>query len=169
VIRKSTKVWITLLYLRKSPKPQNKCISKLPNSSTKHRSMKPYLSHKMHLFSFKRFTRAPYPALLLLGQIHLARAEVDLSREHYLKATEIDPEGQKTGAAPFLWSAQLSEEGGAESIRWFEKACMILRRELKDLEAKTGQDEAEDEVSETRRQLGETLCSMTEVYMTDLS
>jgi hypothetical protein len=44
-----------------------------------------------------------------------------------------------------------------------------LRRELKDLEAKTGQDEAEDEVSETRRQLGETLCSMTEVYMTDLS
>jgi tetratricopeptide (TPR) repeat protein len=113
--------------------------------------------------------RAPYPALLLLGQIHLARAEVDLSREHYLKATEVDPEGQKTGAAPFLWSAQLCEEGGEESIRWFEKACAILRRELEDLQAKIGHDEAEDEIIETARQLGETLCSMTEVYMTDLS
>jgi tetratricopeptide (TPR) repeat protein len=113
--------------------------------------------------------RAPYPALLLLGQIHLARAEVDLSRENYLKATEVDPDGQKTGAAPFLWSAQLSEEGGEESVTWFEKACAILRRELKDLEAISGRDEAKDEIAETRRQLGETLCSMTEVYMTDLS
>jgi tetratricopeptide (TPR) repeat protein len=112
---------------------------------------------------------APYPALLLLGQIYLAHGEVDLSREHYLKATELDPEGRKTGAAPFLWSAQLSEEGGEDSITWFEKACTILRRELKGLEEKYGIEEAEDEILKTRRELGEALCSMTEVYMTDLS
>ena len=113
--------------------------------------------------------RAPYPALLLLGQIQLARGEVDLARKHYLKATDVDPEVRKTGAAPFLWSAQLSEEGGEESIRWFEKACTILKRELKELEEGRGIEEHEDEIVETRRQLGETLCSMTEVYMTDLS
>lgn len=113
--------------------------------------------------------RALYPILLLLGQIHLARGENDLSRKHYLKATELDPEGRETGAAPFLWSAQLSEEGGEDSIRWFEKGCGILRRELEGLEGKFGIEEAEDEILKTRSQLGEALCSMTEVYMTDLS
>jgi tetratricopeptide (TPR) repeat protein len=113
--------------------------------------------------------QAPYPTLLLLGQIYLALGEIDLSREHYLKATEIDPEGRETGAEPFLWSAQLSEEGGEDSIRWLQKACGILRRELKGLEATHGIEEAEDEIVKTRRQLGEALCSMTEVYMTDLS
>jgi tetratricopeptide (TPR) repeat protein len=112
---------------------------------------------------------ASYPALLLLGEIYLARGEVDSSREHYLKATELDPEGRKIGAAPFLWSAQLSEDGGEDSIRWFEKACTVLRRELKDLEERHGIEEAEDEIIKTRGQLGEALCSMTEVYMTDLS
>jgi tetratricopeptide (TPR) repeat protein len=114
-------------------------------------------------------SRATYPSLLLLGQIYLALGEVDLSREKYLKATEIDPEGRETGAEPFLWSAQLSEEGGEDSIRWLEKACGILRRELKGLEAKHGIEEGEDEIIKTSRQLGEALCSMTEVYMTDLS
>lgn len=113
--------------------------------------------------------QASCPALLLLGQIYLALGEVDLSREQYLKATEIDFEGRKTGAAPFLWSAQLSEEGGEDSIGWFEKACVILRRELKELEEKYGIEETEEEIVKTRRQLGEALCSMTEVYMTDLS
>jgi tetratricopeptide (TPR) repeat protein len=113
--------------------------------------------------------RAVYPALLLLGQIYLARGEINLSREHYLKATNIDPEGWKTGAEPFLWCAQLSEEGGEDSIRWFEKGCAILRRELKVLEENYGIEEAEEEIVKTRQQLGEALCSMTEIYMTDLS
>ena len=113
--------------------------------------------------------RASYPALLLLGQIYLALGDVGLSREHYLKATEVDPDGSETGAAPFLWIAQLSEVGGEESIRWFEKACTILRRALRELEEQRGIEEAEDAIMEIRRQLGETLCSMTEVYMTDLS
>lgn len=113
--------------------------------------------------------QAPYLALLLLGQIHLERGEVELSRERYLAATEVDPEGRKIGAAPFLWIAQLSDEGGEDSIGWFEKACTILRRELKELEMNHGIEEAEEEILRARRQLGEALCSMTEVYMTDLS
>lgn len=113
--------------------------------------------------------KASCPALLLLGQIHLERGEVDLSRERYLAATEVDPEGRKIGATPFLWIAQLSEEGGEDSISGFEKACSILRRDLKELEANHGIEEAEEEILRTRRQLGEALCSMTEVYMTDLS
>ena len=112
---------------------------------------------------------ACYPALLLLGEIYLAQGEIDESREHYSIATGLDPEGWKIGAAPFLWCAQLSEEGGEDSIRWFERACTILRRELKNLEVKHGEEEAEEEIVKTRRQLGEALCSMTEVYMTDLS
>ncbi|KAF7503368.1 hypothetical protein GJ744_003932 [Endocarpon pusillum] len=95
--------------------------------------------------------RASYPTLLLLGQIYLALGDVGLSREHYFKATE------------------LSEVGGEESIKWFEKACAILRRALRELEEQHGIEEAEDAIIDTRRQLGETLCSMTEVYMTDLS
>ncbi len=114
-------------------------------------------------------SRASYPALLLLGEIYLALGDVDLSREHYLKAIEVDPDGTEIGAAPFLWSAQLSEVGGDESIRWFEKACTILRRALKELEEQHGIEEAEGTIVETRRQLADTLCSMTEVYMTDLS
>ncbi len=118
---------------------------------------------------FPNDPQATYPAFLLLGQIQLARGEVDLSRGHYLKATQVDPEGRKTGATPFLWIAQLSEEGGEDSIEWFERACAILRRELKEFESKYGIEEAGDEILEKRRQLGEALCSMTEVYMTDLS
>jgi tetratricopeptide (TPR) repeat protein len=128
---------------------------------------------KRALDTFKEYypdnPQAPYPAFVLLGQIYLARGEVELSREHYLKAIEVDPDGQKIGAAPFLWIAQLCEEGGEESIKWFEKASVILRRELKRSEEHYGIEEAEDEINEIRRQLGETLCSMTEVYMTDLS
>lgn len=112
---------------------------------------------------------ASYPALLLLGEIYLAHGEIEESREHYRKATELDPEGWNIGASPFLWCAQLSEEGGEDSISWFERACTILRREVKNLEAKNGIEEDEEEMVKTRRQLGEALCSMTEVYMTDLS
>lgn len=112
---------------------------------------------------------ASCPALLLLGEIHLGRAEVELSRSCYLKATELDPQGRKAGATPFLWCAQLSEEGGDDSIRWFEQACTILRRDLNELEEIAQTKDVEEEIQTARNQLGEALCSMTEVYMTDLS
>ena len=109
------------------------------------------------------------PALLLLGEIYLAAGDVDSSRRCYLEATEVDPHGAKSGASPFLWVAQLSEEGGEDSIRWFEKACDILRAEIKSFEERPDVTAIQEEVSRVRKQLGEALCSMAEVYMTDLS
>ncbi|KAF2495793.1 TPR domain-containing protein [Lophium mytilinum] len=118
-------------------------------------------------------TIASLPALTLLGEINVELGEVDTARELFVRAAALDPEGavveaQGGGAEKFLWLAQLCEEGGAESVGWFEKGAVALRRELGELEGKRGK-EVEEVVEEKKRKLADALCGVAEVYMTDLS
>ena len=70
-----------------------------------------------------------------------------------------------------MYLAQLSEEGGAQSITYFERGCEVLRNEI-DVLSSTLQDDDEDGtllVKFKQAKLSEALCGMAEVYMTDLS
>lgn len=133
------------------------------------------------------------PALSLLGAIHLELGSPDEARNAFLEAVELDPAGttptdSEGGAAErFLWLAQLCEEGGDESLRWFERGIGVLEREIQALadgkplpkssqrngmdrrEDRLGTVSVEDLLEEKRRKVAEALCGMAEVWMTDLS
>jgi hypothetical protein len=85
----------------------------------------------------------------------------------------IDPDGgisesKGGGAEKFLWLAQLSEEGGADSVRWFEKGVATLRRDIQSLEQSASADDAAI-AKEQKQKLAHALCGLVEIYMTDLS
>lgn len=91
---------------------------------------------------------------------------------------ELDPDGQEIaieggGAEKFLWLAQLCEEGGAESVEWFEKGCASLRHEISLLESnirkQNNVEEVETEIQDRRHKLSTALCGIVEIWMTDLS
>lgn len=113
---------------------------------------------------------AQLPALLLLAQAALDLGDPDEARRRYKAAVEIDPEGERTGADPFLWLAQLSENGGQESVSLFQQGVAILNHEVGQLEEVASQVEnVQDVLLEKRQKMVDALCGMVEVYMTDLS
>ncbi|RAR07066.1 tpr domain-containing protein [Stemphylium lycopersici] len=113
---------------------------------------------------------AALPALNLLGEINVELGDPDSAREAFQAAIVIDPEGANDGAEKFLWMAQLNEEGGAESVQWFEKGIEVLKREISELEGKmVKQDDMEELLEEKRQKIANSLCGIAEVYMTDLS
>jgi tetratricopeptide (TPR) repeat protein len=114
-------------------------------------------------------TLAALPALNLLGEINVELGDPDSAREAFLAAIALDTEGAHDGAEKFLWLAQLNEEGGAESVRWFEKGVEVLKREMGELEGKTVKVEIADALDEKKQKIANALCGMAEVYMTDLS
>ena len=84
------------------------------------------------------------------------------------------PEGDGGGAEKFLWLAQLCDNGGYESIAWFEKGLSILERELRLLDDSIQLEgdahvDRRGEAEEKRRKVAAALCGMVEVWMTDLS
>lgn len=114
-------------------------------------------------------------ALNLLGTLHVEAGEVDDARSYFERAVKLDPEGSVDekvggGAEKFMLLAQLSEEGGQDSVRWFERGAASLRKQI---EALTGLSrrtpEQEISLDEKQQKLGEVLCAVVEVYMTDLS
>ncbi|KAK4673545.1 hypothetical protein QC763_0015120 [Podospora pseudopauciseta] len=118
-------------------------------------------------------------ALSLLGQIHVELGEVDSAHQFFLSAVNVDedgslPEDLGGGAEKFLWLAQLSEEGGQDSVGWFERGAAALRAQIQTLtdaleSRPLTRDEQEAAINEKRRKLADTLCAVAEVYMTDLS
>lgn len=118
------------------------------------------------------------PALNLLGEICVELGEIDAARDYFEKAATLDPQGSVEGplgggAEKFLWLAQLNEEGGKQSVTWFEKGAQALQNEITALESgqATGLDD-EDLLMlrvEKKRKLANALCGIVEVYMTDLS
>ncbi|CAG8950677.1 hypothetical protein HYFRA_00002888 [Hymenoscyphus fraxineus] len=118
---------------------------------------------------------ASLPALNLLGEIHVELGEIDAAREYFLRAVAIDRDGTVGeelggGAEKFLWLAQLSEEGGNDSVGWFEKGAGALRIQIQALQERRKLDaEGEALLEEKRRKLAVALCGVVEVYMTDLS
>ena len=115
-------------------------------------------------------TAAALPALNLLGEINVELGNPDTAREAFQAAAAIDAEGTQDGAEKFLWLAQLNEEGGAESVKWFEKGIEVLKREIGVLEGKRVQNgETEELLEEKKQKIANSLCGIAEVYMTDLS
>ncbi|KAH8591666.1 hypothetical protein B0O99DRAFT_654332 [Bisporella sp. PMI_857] len=115
------------------------------------------------------------PALNLLGEIHVELGEIDAAREYFSRAAIIDEDcdiGEELGggAEKFLWLAQLSEEGGQDSVDWYERGATSLRIQIQALLDRKIQDtESQTLLEEKRRKLAIALCSVVEVYMTDLS
>ncbi|KAL8715222.1 MAG: hypothetical protein Q9220_001180 [cf. Caloplaca sp. 1 TL-2023] len=107
------------------------------------------------------------PALTLLAEIHLELGNLDTARDSFLRASKLDPDGsvpesQGGGVEKFLWLAQLSEEGGQDSVSWFEKGIMVLRNAI----ASSPDTQVE---AQSRRKMAGALCAIVEIYMTDLS
>ncbi|KAI1459382.1 TPR-like protein [Annulohypoxylon moriforme] len=120
-------------------------------------------------------------ALNFLGQINLELGDFEAARAHFLQAVEIDGDGSKdeaVGGGPekFLCLAQLSEEGGRDSVGWFERGATALKaliavREERNSGSRRKSEDAEAAIvlDELKKKLAMTLCSVAEVYMTDLS
>lgn len=128
-------------------------------------------------------------ACALLGEIYVEVGEIEKARSFFLRAAEADKEGtlpEELGGGPekFLWLAQLSEEGGQDSVSWFERGTAALRHQIQtaaEERRKNGggggggaRPKAVEEAlaareDEKKRKLAETLCAVAEVYMTDLS
>ncbi|RYP66119.1 hypothetical protein DL769_006116 [Monosporascus sp. CRB-8-3] len=134
-------------------------------------------------------------ALNLLGQVNLELGDLEAARACFLRAVDADPNGARDevvggGAEKFLCLAQLSEEGGRDSVAWFERGAAALRARIQVLEeagkgmiattnsrsGAAGNSNGEEagqqqrsELEELKRKLAMTLCSVAEVYMTDLS
>jgi tetratricopeptide (TPR) repeat protein len=118
-------------------------------------------------------------ALTLLGHIYVELGEIDTARSFFLKAVKVDedgslPEDVGGGAEKFLWLAQLSEEGGQDSVAWFERGAAVLRRQIQELtdsldSRPQSRDVQEAAIVDKRRRLADALCAVAEVYMTDLS
>ncbi|KAI0838960.1 TPR domain-containing protein [Hypoxylon sp. FL0890] len=114
-------------------------------------------------------------ALNLLGQINIELGEFETARSYFLRAVAIDEDGTKDeaiggGPEKFLCLAQLSEDGGKDSVMWFERGAASLKNQISTLE-ETRRRSAEQEMllDELKKKLAMTLCSVAEVYMTDLS
>ncbi|KAH6719025.1 hypothetical protein BKA61DRAFT_596694 [Leptodontidium sp. MPI-SDFR-AT-0119] len=114
-------------------------------------------------------------ALNLLGEIHVELGDIDSARQYFFQAATIDEDGSVSeelggGAEKFLWLAQLSEEGGQDSVDWFEKGAMSLRLQIQALlDSGKLSEEGEAAKAEKTRKLAVALCGVVEVYMTDLS
>ena len=114
------------------------------------------------------------PALCLLGEISVQLGDFQSAQSYFLEAISLDPDGKifdnsGDGSSKFFWLAQLNDEGGASSIRWFEKGCDILRREISEAKKLKKAKENEKSMEILGTKLANALCSMVEVYMTDLS
>ncbi|KAI0379743.1 TPR domain-containing protein [Hypomontagnella monticulosa] len=114
-------------------------------------------------------------SLNLLGQINLEAGDFDAARRFFVRAVALDADGAKDesiggGPEKFLCLAQLSEEGGKDSVTWFEKGAAALKVQIQGLEdARRRTDEQDIMLDELKKKLAMTLCSVAEVYMTDLS
>lgn len=117
-------------------------------------------------------------AVNLLGEICVGKGDITAAVGWFEKAVALDPDGEIPeigggGAEKFLWLAQLSEEGGRESVGWYEKGVEVLRRGI----GGGGEMEMDDDggsreaggLQEKRKKLASALCGIIEVYMTDLS
>lgn len=115
-------------------------------------------------------TTAALPALNLLGEINVELGDPEGAQEAFAVAIALDPDGESDGAEKFLWMAQLNEEGGAESVRWFKKGVEVLKREIGELDGKlVKKAEVEELLEEKNQKVANSLCGIAEVYMTDLS
>ncbi|KAL9086131.1 MAG: hypothetical protein Q9159_004311 [Coniocarpon cinnabarinum] len=117
------------------------------------------------------------PAFEVLGVVYLELGDPTTAQDSFLLASQVDPDGEHAGAEKFLWLAQLSEEGGQDTIQWLERGIKCLQRSsdqlaqlLQDGSAEgPRQEEIRTELRIITDKIANALCSAAEVYMTDLS
>ena len=131
----------------------------------------PLAEKAVRLCSRPSNTQCSLLAFNLLAQIEIELGDPDAAREHFKAAINLDPTGDESdelggGAEKFLWLAQLSEDGGRDSLQWFERGAAILEREIRALQGKM---DGGGELEEKKAKLASALCGMIEVWMTDLS
>ncbi len=114
-------------------------------------------------------------ACALVGEISLESGNVDGARMALERAVQLDPAGALPealggGVDKFLYLAQLSEDGGRDSLAWFERGAAALRTAIalgdEDDKGAGGDDDARKTLAD---KLAQVLCAMAEVWMTDLS
>ncbi len=113
------------------------------------------------------------PALKLIAEIHIEMGEVSEALGPLAMAVVIDPEGaipesEGGGAEKFLWLAQLNEEGGHQSIAWFEKGIQALQVESERIFGLMNMSKVLA-ITDKRQKIIDALCGEIEVWMTDLS
>lgn len=134
---------------------------------------------------------------MLMGQIQVELGAMAEARAFFLQAVEADkdrdagagglgddcvpdPDGDADGdvgagaAEKFLWLAQLSDEGGRDSLAWYERGAAVLRRQMRALAdglaaRPHSRDQQLGRLEGKKRKLAEALCAMAELHMTDLS
>ncbi|OAA53773.1 tpr domain containing protein [Niveomyces insectorum RCEF 264] len=79
-------------------------------------------------------------ACALLGEIYLEAGEIDAARPLLERSAALDPDGALPdalggGIDKFLYLAQISEEGGRDSVAWFERGAAALRARAAKAEA----------------------------------
>lgn len=125
-------------------------------------------------------TTAALPFLNTIAEIYLELGSAPTARTYFLRAVSLDPTGLIPstlggGADKFLQLAQLSSQGGEDSVSWFSRGAAILRQEIGSLgkgegEREEGDDDGQEEgPTSKRKKLANALCGIIEVYMTDLS
>ena len=113
--------------------------------------------------------KATFPVALNLGaDIYLALGDADEARRHFELCVKIDPNGALVSAEPYLQLAQLCEEGGQRSLEYYDKAVEVMKNEIDVLEEQRQIEGTEEIIDARRAKIAEALCSMAEVYMTDL-
>ena len=111
----------------------------------------------------------------LLGTIFIESGDLDEARAAFERAVHLDEDGtvdEKIGGGPekFLLLAQLSEEGGLDTVQWYERGATALRKLIASLtEIRSPTPEQKAALQERQHKLAGVLCAVTEVYMTDLS
>ncbi|QPC75624.1 hypothetical protein HYE68_006376 [Fusarium pseudograminearum] len=111
----------------------------------------------------------------LLGTIFIESGDLDEARAAFERAVHLDQDGtvdEKIGGGPekFLLLAQLSEEGGLDTVQWYERGATALRKQIAVLsELRSPTPEQKTSIQEKQHKLGGVLCAVAEVYMTDLS
>lgn len=110
-------------------------------------------------------------AVVLVAEIYLALGDAQSATSHFEAAVRLDPNGALVSADPWLYLAQLCEEGGTKSIEYLERGCDVLRNEIEVLSESLHESDEQGKMILMLKQakLSEGLCSMAEVYMTDLS
>ncbi|KAG5922435.1 hypothetical protein E4U61_005174 [Claviceps capensis] len=114
-------------------------------------------------------------ALNSLGTLLVESGDIEEGRTYFERAVALDSDGmtdEKIGGGPekFLFLAQLSEEGGQDSVHWFERGASTLRKQIQNLTSLPSRTpDQETSLLEKQQKLGGVLCAVAEVYMTDLS
>lgn len=100
-------------------------------------------------------------AIQLIAEAYLENGNPQNAYECLIKASELDPTGEKGGPEKFLSLGQL--EGSRPGLEWYEKGLAGLRSMASSTNATNGPN-----ATTIPQKISDALCGMVEIWMTDL-